>query len=176
MENTVEIVIHSKTHGTFVALIDAADYELVSQYKWCIARCYRDKFYVCTHVNRKGTPRKRIYLHRLILGLDGPEVDHINGITTDCRRANLRYATTSQNQANRGPDIDSRYGMKGVYWHKATKKWRANIRVNRKLIFLGCFASIYDAAYAYNDAAVQYFGDFAYLNPIPEHVQAIAAD
>jgi hypothetical protein len=42
--------------------------------------------------------------------------------------------------------------------------WRARICVNYKEIGLGFFSTPQEAAKAYNDAALKYFGEFAYLN------------
>jgi hypothetical protein len=49
--------------------------------------------------------RKKVYLHRAILGLEAGDVrqcDHINRDTLDNRRANLRMATVLENAHNRG--------------------------------------------------------------------------
>jgi hypothetical protein len=54
-----------------------------------------------------------------------------------------------------------------VTWDKAHTKWRAQITYQAQQVYLGCFTDVVDAARAYNEAALKYFGDFAYLNPIP---------
>jgi len=46
------------------------------------------------------------------------------------------------------------------------KKWRAYIAVNGKIFHLGCFQNEIDAAKAYNQAAIKYFGGFACLNSV----------
>lgn len=56
----------------------------------------------------------------------------------------------------------SRY--RGVSWKKAIEKWRAYINKDGRRLHLGYFSSEEDAAYAYDAAAVQIFGDFARLN------------
>lgn len=49
---------------------------------------------------------------------------------------------------------------------KITNKWAARIMANGKRIFLGLFKKTVDAAKAYNDAAIKYHGEFAFLNKI----------
>ena len=70
----------------------------------------------------------------------------------------------SRNQKIRRKNNTS--GFKGVYWHKARKKWRVQITVDGKNMHLGSFDDKKDAAQAYNDAAVQYHGEFAKLNEV----------
>jgi hypothetical protein len=114
-------------------------------------------------------PQGLIYMHRLILELDGQnidglDVDHHNGNKLDNSRQNLRPATRSQNIANHGLNIDNTSGFKGVYWNKAARKWRARITVNNQKIHLGSFDDKVAAARAYDAAALHYFGAFARLN------------
>ena len=121
------------------------------------------------------TDKERAYkAHRLVYFLQTKQdhglcqVDHVNG-TSD--PLTLRLASSVENGANsrkqqliNGKKCSSIY--KGVSWHKQTKKWRANIRFEWKLIYLGYFANEIDAAAAYNKAALEYFGEFASLNKI----------
>jgi hypothetical protein len=107
-----------------------------------------------------------IPLHRAIINAPkGLYVDHINGDTLDNRRANLRIATNSQNQANRirlKSGTSSRY--RGVTWNKASQKWQAGIKCNLKSTHLGLFESEEEAARAYDRAAREMFGSFARPN------------
>jgi hypothetical protein len=149
------------TDGT-VALVDDADYELVSRYSWYPHKPESNgDIYARTFIEGK-----RVYMHRLILGITKDEGDHINHSTLDNRRSNLRRVDRGANARNtRGwKSGTSRY--KGVSWDKARCKWAALIYPNRKHVFLGRFDEEIDAARAYNQAAIQYFGSFAYLNPV----------
>lgn len=90
------------------------------------------------------------------------QIDHINVDNSDNRIANLREATQSQNQANKPLNSKiSGTGLKGVSYHKKQKRFFSRIRVNRKLIHLGCFDNAEDAHAAYVVAANDLYGAFA---------------
>lgn len=93
-------------------------------------------------------------------------IDHIDGDTKNNRIENLRGCTKSQNGMNRPKQINNKTGFKGVSWQKSAKKYTAQITVKGKKKYLGSFSCKYDAAKAYNKAALQYFGEFAYLNKL----------
>lgn len=89
------------------------------------------------------------------------EIDHANGVRDDNRLRNLRVATASQNQANKGMRADNASGVKGVCWDKSRKMWLAGISINGRQKFLGRFAILEQAAAAYEKAAREQFGQFA---------------
>lgn len=62
--------------------------------------------------------------------------------------ANLRFATKMQNQPNAGISRNNTSGYRGVSWDAKCGKWRAQIRVQKKLIHLGLFSSTEAAAIA----------------------------
>jgi hypothetical protein len=74
----------------------------------------------------------------------------------------LREATSSQNSQNRRPTGAS--GIKGVVWHKQSKKWLASICLNRKSVHLGSFQNIEDAAFVATEARKKLHGEFAWKN------------
>lgn len=156
---TVEIPL---TRG-YVALVDDADAELVSQYRWH-PKLDRNITYAQSTTRVTEAPKTTIRMHRLILGATpGVEVDHINHDGLDNRRSNLRLCTRSQNMRNIRLIQVSTSGIKGVYWNKQHQKWRAQIMVEGKKIYLGSFASAEEAGDAYRAAAEQHFGDFAHV-------------
>jgi len=83
-------------------------------------------------------------------------IDHINGVKTDNRIANLRLATRSQNQMNRG----SATGHKGVTWSSAQGRWLARCAVGGRRHHLGYFETLPAAIAAYKRAASQLHGQF----------------
>lgn len=149
------------TRGKF-AWVDLDDLELVMKFKWH-AVYSKGNWYAAARIDGQD-----IFMHNLLLGRrKGLEIDHENQDGLDNRRSNLRYSTPSQNRANVSLRKDNRSGFKGVCFYKPTNKWRAYIQVNKKWKQLGFFNSAVDAAVAYNKAALNAFGEFAWLNQIP---------
>lgn len=92
------------------------------------------------------------------------EIDHINRLRTDNRIENLRESTVAENIYNRGVSRRNTSGYKGVT--RSLNRWMAMIKVAGKSMYLGTFTTRQEAAQAYNKAARQYFGDFAYQNKL----------
>ena len=154
---------------SLVALVDDEDYERVAKYKWHVD-------YGKPRPGRSTAPYARGYvdgvhtrMHRFILSAaKGQLVDHKNpNATLDCRRSNLRFATSGQNSSNSRKRAGTSSRFKGVSWVKYCHRWRAVIAQYGRWIHLGTFRNEVDAAIAYNKAATKYFGEFALLNDIP---------
>jgi hypothetical protein len=138
------------------AIIDKEDYEKVKDYKWHKG-----------HSNYIVSAKNGIRLHRLIMNYpSNMEIDHKNHNKLDNRKENLRVCTGSQNKMNGKIHKDNFSKFKGVSWNKKNNKWVACIYTNNKNKFLGCFNNKIDAAIAYNNAALKYYGEFALLNKI----------
>ena len=90
------------------------------------------------------------------------QVDHINGIRTDNRIANLREATVVEKVRNKALQSNNKSGYKGVSLKDG--KWRACICRNGKNTEIGRYDSAVEAARAYDDAALVAYGRFARLN------------
>ena len=77
------------TNSDKVVLIDAADDEQVSQYRWFLKHASNGRYYAARTV-RLGKKFVTIWLHRFIMQpADGQDVHHLNGNKLDCRRSNL---------------------------------------------------------------------------------------
>jgi hypothetical protein len=103
-------------------------------------------------------------LHRVVMP-SGKIIDHIDGNPRDNRRQNLRPVTAAQNCMNRKKSKTCRSKYKGVT-QRSPGRWRARININRKAIEIGNFSSEEDAGRAYNEAALNLFGEYARLNVI----------
>jgi len=88
-------------------------------------------------------------------------IDHKNNIPQDNSWSNLRLANKSLNAANSKIRKDSSSGFKGVSWDRRRLKWRANIVVNGKQIYLGYFVEAEMAHQSYCKAAQKFYGEFA---------------
>ena len=167
------------TRGRF-ALVDEDMFDALSARLWFWLATGKSVGYACS-----DDGKSRMMLHHAVLGVPGnTHVDHKNNNGLDCRRENLRLSNRSGNGANRdkfvgaeGREFTSRY--KGVidrskhytktFVRNITKKasdypWIARIRVNKKLIHIGRYATELEAARAYDAAALQHFGEFARPN------------
>jgi hypothetical protein len=60
-------------------------------------------------------------------------IDHIDGATSNNKWDNLRLATNSQNQCNKGLTISNTSGIKGLS-KRDTRYWRAIVMTDRKAI------------------------------------------
>jgi len=155
----VEHRVISLTQGKF-AIVDAADYDRLAEHKW-YAHTNKARHFYAERKCRGGI----IAMHRAILDVPpGLFCDHKNHNTLDNRRCNLRICTPAQNSYNRLPDAGGTSRYKGVHWDKDRRKWQAGIRHKGRLIHLGYYDYEADAAIAYDDRAVELFGEFACLN------------
>jgi hypothetical protein len=146
------------TQGKF-AIVDAEDYDWLNQYNWCAGK-NKGTFYA-----HRGSNGKTVLMHREIMRAPkGVVCDHRNHNRLDNRKSNLRLCTPAQNQYNKRPKKGCASRYKGVAWRRDSEKWRAQIGYNHKKIHLGNFDHEIEAAMAYDDKAVELFGEFAYLN------------
>jgi hypothetical protein len=145
------------------ALVDEADFERLSKWKWCAVWIPSvQSFYAMRSSTTVNGKRNSIYMHRAIMEAPpGLEVDHRGHNTLDNRRNNLRRATCTQNHQNARIRSSTTSGFKGVSFHKGAGKWRAGIRVNGESIWLGLHATPELAHAAYIEAAREHFGEFA---------------
>ncbi|MDP2218517.1 MAG: AP2 domain-containing protein [Methanolobus sp.] len=146
-------------------LIDDENYDYISQFKWHPRQCART-CYAIRHVRINGH-RTTIAMHQELLNTPCNMMsDHIDGNGLNNQKKNLRICSIHQNAFNRKVPLTSRSGYKGVCWHKLAKKWIAQIKHNYRMRHLGYHSSRELAAMAYNNAAVELFGEFARLNDV----------
>ncbi|GAG04996.1 unnamed protein product [marine sediment metagenome] len=162
-ENGEDFRLIPLTQGKF-AIVDAEDYDWLAQHKWCAARS-RETFYA--HRGNGGTT---VSMHRVIMRTPkGMMCDHRNHNGLDNRKSNLRLCTSAQNQYNKRPKKGCTSRYKGVVLRSDCKRWRAKIGFKSKRIHIGDFDNQMEAAMAYDDKAIELFGEFAWLN-FPERI------
>ena len=116
----------------------------------------------------KITFKKKIYFRSNLVWiyfhgeLPDEEIDHQDRNRLNDNIKNLREASHAQQNYNKSKATRNKSGYKGV--RKVNSKWVAYITVNKKQIILGRFDIKENAARAYDKAAREYFGEFAYTN------------
>jgi hypothetical protein len=148
-------------HGQF-AIVDAEDYEWLNRYTWVLWSGYAIRH----------SSGKSFFMHReIVQAPPGMVVDHINGNRLDNRRCNLRLCTRPQNVRNaaKRPGCLSQY--KGVSFDRRHNSWYATIWFKNRSIGLGHYHDEAQTARAYDRAALELFGEFAWLN-FPEEIEA----
>lgn len=98
-------------------------------------------------------------------------IDHIDHDKLNNRYSNLRQCSHNDNQHNQPKRRNNKSGFKGVCWMKSNRKWHAQICTNSKVKSLGFFTEKEDAARAYDIAALELHGEFAYTNFPKEQYQ-----
>ncbi len=159
----------SPTNSDLKLQVDDDVFDQLNTYKWRI----RPSGYA--EVDRK-TKLYKTYktrrLHRIIFMMTnglinaGWEVDHIDRNPLNNQLSNLRKCIRKNNALNTGPHKDGTSIYKGVHWDQRKKRWYSNISVNGKKIHLGVFDCEKTAATKYNEAVLEYIGDWGMLNNV----------
>ncbi len=146
-------------------IVDPSDFYWLNNFHWCVKQ-NGPRIYAVRLTNSSNNRTRILSMHReIIKAPPALLVDHRNGNGLDNRRDNLRLATHSQNQCNKGksrPNSSSRFI--GVYFEKRSCRWVAKIVLHGKRIWLGRFTDELSAAKAYDRAACEYHKEFARLN------------
>jgi hypothetical protein len=106
-------------------IIDPDDWEIYKEFSWVCHYDYKKKdYYVRSQINGKT-----VSLHRLIMKVTNRklQIDHINNISLDNRKENLRIVTPRQNMHNRKKPY--KYGISGIDFHKAVGKFRVRMNI-----------------------------------------------
>lgn len=143
------------TQGKF-AVIDRQDIKSVGAHSW---------YYAMDHA-RAIIRGKSVRLHNFIMRMTKKTRVHFkNGNHLDFRKQNMERVSIKFIHQKKGKiSTPTTSEFKGVSWHIRSEKWEANIRKNRVRKYLGTFENEQKAALAYNEAALKYFGQHAFLN------------
>ena len=106
---------------------------------------------------------KHVLVHRVIWliktgAYPKHSIDHIDMNKTNNRWSNLREATGSQQNGNKGLMSNNKSGWKGV--RKSKNRWQALLTLNGKQRLVGSFETAEEAVAARAEAAREQFGEF----------------
>ena len=119
--------------------------------KWQICEGYKEKTgYVRMWIGDNQYYKHRVLAHAFgILDLHSElKIDHKDRDRSNNNISNFRPATVQENSFNTN--------AKGCSWHKQKNKWKAQIQLDGKSIYLGCFVKEEDARNAYLVAKEKY--------------------
>ncbi len=142
------------------AVIDAADWELVSHYKWRLMDNGTSQY--------AGTGSCTRLMHRIILGAKkGQLVDHKDGDGLNNQRHNIRIATSLGNALNRKiPNRNNRTGLIGVRLDpRYPGRWAVRVCDQGRLVHVGTFGSAEEAAAVRREAELLLYGEYAHKRP-----------
>lgn len=157
---------HDPEQGTFVFKPRPRElFETEGAWKKWTTDC-EGKPAMVTARNRRGYLAGNIFgntyaAHRVMWAMETGEwpdlIDHINGDLQDNRFCNLRSVDSAGNAKNQALSHNNKSGHLGVYVRSENGKWRATIRVKRRVVSLGDFAEYQDAVKA-RQAAEKHYG------------------
>jgi hypothetical protein len=168
----------SLTRGK-VALIDDEDFKYLNQWKWYAHKIGRTYYADCTQ--KINDHFIHVYMHRIIMKPSkGMEIDHIDHNGLNNQKSNLRFCTHSQNMKNHSQHglkkfvgvscraLLQKYELKDgtIKYCKNKPRYRARIKNNGIIYFLGSYQTEEEAAIVYNKASKKLNGEFANLNII----------
>jgi hypothetical protein len=140
-----------------IALVDDEDFEELNKHKWFFGE------YAKRNIRNKDKKKQeQVRMHRVIMNAPKTkEVDHIDGDKLNNQKNNLRLCTKIENLRNKGKLKTNISGFKGVSYDKKLNKWKAQISVNNKKIYLGIFDDKLLAYDKYCIACKKYHGNFS---------------
>jgi len=140
-----------------VAIVDDADYEFLSQWKWSYSG--PEGGYAIRRTSKKDPiAGRRVYLHRVIAkAQEGDIVDHINRDRLDNSRGNLRTVSAQHNVINRPIHSRNKTGVKGVYVNPAGK-FIVNMSLNNRTKYLGTFDTLDAAEQCRKEGCEKFYG------------------
>lgn len=152
--------------GWCTVKVDADILPLMSAHRWRLVSGYP----ATTVYDVAAKKATHLQLHRLVTNAPaGVLVDHRRGNKLDARRCMLRFATYSQNSANRRASRRGRLSKyRGVTRHVGGR-WQAQAKHKDKFVNGGLHDTEEAAALVYNKLAKAIWGRFAVLNHVRKH-------
>jgi hypothetical protein len=122
-----------------------------------LAGALTGKGYRYIQLNGKKYPAHHIVWLLETGELPKKQIDHIDGDKLNNNFLNLREVTNKQNTENRGKQKNNKTGYKGVSFNNRLQKYVSQIQHNNQPIYIGVYATAYEAHLAYEKKAKELF-------------------
>lgn len=161
-----------------VTIVDDADYEWLSKFKWYAVKGRCGAFYASRKEVRIVDGKRRCRSYEMQREILDPErvlprnikADHMDGDTLNNCRENLRLVDDSISNVNRRLFKTNTSGFRGVYFRKKFPGWYVQVKCKGITYSGGTYPTAKEAAAAYNAKAIELFGSNARLNIIEDAV------
>jgi hypothetical protein len=164
--NDIPIILAKSHYNIYIIYVDADIWHHLNNYKWHI----HNNYCIGTINGKIISMHAYIYLYyNNISGTIYNPIDHININKFDNRIQNLRIVSASSNNQNKEKNKNCSSKYIGVYKNK--KKWISTINKNYKKYYLGSFINEVDAAIAYNNKAIELYGNNCKINNLPNPIE-----
>jgi len=152
-----KFIIYSKKYGKKEVLLDLEDWDKIKEYRWNVIKNHNtDIFYATTNI-KIGGKWKMVQMHRFIMNAPkGKIIDHFDKNSLNNQKKNLRICTYIENNRNARLRKDNKTGYRGVHYCKKSKKYKAQLSLIGRKIYLGLFISPEKAYEAYCKAKEKY--------------------
>lgn len=155
-------------------LLDDEDYKYLSNFKWKVYKKGNDWYAVVKKMKGIGKRTAQIYLHEFLIDLENQDcIGFKNKNTLDNRRENLfgvskgyNLARTRKRLTVNGGKPTSKYKGVARRFKKGKITWEVRIAKDKKTYYVGSYKTERKAGLAYNEKAIELYGEFAYKNII----------
>jgi hypothetical protein len=160
-DNSIKKISVKKGESISWSNVSVLDYDYLNQFRW---NCTQDGYMYRTA--RRGDPNQETRMHRVValrMGLDIKDkwIDHRDRDRSNNSRPNLRIASASLNNHNRGKQLDTTSTFIGVSWNE--NGWHATLgRITKN------FKTEESAAFGYDLMAYEKYGEDANINGVPQ--------
>lgn len=142
--------------------VDDEDYDKLNQYIWYLFKSEKWKYAIRTEY--KNGKQKTIFMHREIMGIYDSKVyvDHKDHDGLNNQKSNLRLSNNRFNQYNVGKKSISKQKYKNIR-QLSENRWQVRMRIPKGKRIEKIVHSEEEAVKLYNDLAIKYHGEFAYI-------------
>lgn len=154
------------TNGESV-VVDKENYEYLNQFKWYPFKTQKWKYAIRTaRVDGKDTT---VFMHREIMGVNDSKVyvDHKDHNGLNNTKKNLRISDNRKNQYNVGKKTNSKQKYKNIRQLSKTR-WQVRFRTPKGHRLELVVGNEKRAVELYNELALKYHGEYAYLQEYTE--------